>query len=168
MGKARSDEVRTVLLARHDALRGLVVAWNGAVEDLARAVAHQERLEARLDGRLTRLTGLTARERCAAQRQLDDRGSWPRYVSLDHAARLLACRARIEVIEAEMAPELEQAAQRVADARAALRVASRALLDGTGPGEAEALTGRSRQSLAHQGDSRTTSKLARFPGVSQK
>ncbi len=168
MGKARSDEVRTVLLARHDALRGLVVAWNGAVRDLERAVAHQERLATRLDGRLTRLTGMTPRERSAAQRRLDDRESWPRHVSLDHAARLLACRARIEAIEAEMAPELGQAAQRVADARAALRLASRALLDATGPGEAEALTGRSRQSLAHQGASGTPPLRPRFPGVSQK
>ena len=168
MEKSWSDEVRTVLRARHDALRALVVAWNGAVRDLERAVAHQERLATRLDGRLTRLTGMTPRERSAAQRRLDDRESWPRYVSLDHAARLLACRARIEAIEAEMAPELGQAAQRVADARAALRAASRALLDATRPGEAEALTGRSRQSLAHQGDSGTPPLRPRFPGISEK
>ena len=168
MEKSRSVQARAVLRARHDALRGLVAAWNGAVEELERAVAHQERLATRLDGRLTRLTGMTPRERSAAQRRLDDRESWPRYVSLDHAARLLACRARIEAIEAEMAPELGQAAQRVADARAALRAASRALLDATRPGEAEALTGRSRQSLAHQGDSGTPPHRPRFPGISQK
>jgi hypothetical protein len=168
MEKSWSDEVKVLLRARHDALRALVVAWNGAVRDLERAVSHQERLERRLEARITRLTGLTPRERSAAQRRLDDRESWPSRMSTLPVARLLACRARIEAIEAEMAPELGQAAQRVADARAALRAASRALLDATTPGEAEALTGRSRRSLAHQGEATTTPEPAHFPGISQK
>ena len=168
MGKARSDEVKAVLRARHDALRALVVAWNGAVRDLERAVSHQARLERRLEARITRLTGMAPRERAHAQQRLTHRDEWHRRMSTLPVARLLACRDRIAAIEAEMAPELGQAAQRVADARAALRVASRALLDGTGPGEAEALTGRSRKSLAHQGDSGTPMHRPRFPVVSQK
>jgi len=163
MEKSRSVEARAVMRARHDALRGLVAAWNRATAALERAVAHQKRLEKRLEARITRLTGLTPRERAHAQRLIDDH-AWPRYVSLDHASRLLACRERIEAIEADMAPELGKAAQRVADARSALKAASRALLDATGPGEVEALVGRSRRSLAHEGTSSTTTKLACFPG----
>jgi len=163
MGKSRSVEARVVMRARTAELRSLVGSWNGAVAALERAVAHQERLEARLEARITRLTGLSARQRAHAQRLLDDH-AWPRYVSLDHAARLLACRERIEAIEADMAPELAKAAQRVADARSALKAASRALLDATGPGEVEALIGRSRRSLAHETGVSTTPKRARFPG----
>jgi len=163
MGKSRSVQARAMMRARHDALRGLVAAWNGAVAALERAVARQKQLEDRRKARITRVTGLTPRERAHAQRLLDDHG-WPKYVSLDHASRLLACRERIEAIEADMAPELGKAAQRVADARSALKAASRALLDATAPGEVEALIGRSRRSLAHEGTSSTTAKLACSPG----
>jgi len=163
MEKSRSVEARVVMRARSAELRSLVGSWNRATAALERAVAAQKRLEARLEVRITRLTGLSARQRAHAQRLLDDHG-WPRYVFLDHASRLLACRERIEAIEADMAPEQAKAALRVEDARSALKAASRGLLDATGPGEVEALIGRSRRSLAHEGTSSTTTKLACFPG----
>jgi hypothetical protein len=165
MEKSRSVQARAVMRARSAELRSLVGSWNGAVAALERAVVHQKRLEDRLEARITRLTGLSARQRAHAQRLLDDHG-WPRYVSLDHASRLLACRDRLAAIEADMAPELGNAAQRVEDARSVLKAASRALLSATGPTEVEGLVGRSRRSLAHETGVSTTPKRARSPGKS--